>query len=156
MSNPSASTSIKAKTTTLSRAKKLALKAEIWLRARFLPLQIRNHALGEVLALADAKPASRLQGTDWELICKYAWRLTRNPLLMRNRQCLRTGVLGYAMLRRAGYEPQLWFGIDNASLNEPAIEAHCWVVLDGDSVIDQKNENMTVIHVHPAGEQTYD
>ncbi|MEM1039602.1 MAG: lasso peptide biosynthesis B2 protein [Pseudomonadota bacterium] len=155
MSDPSASASSDTSQTP-SRANKFALKVEIWLRARLLPFQIRNHALGDVLALADAKPTSRLQGTDWDLICKYAWRLTRKPLLMRNRQCLRTGVLGYAMLRRAGYEPQLWFGIDDASLHEPALEAHCWVVLNGDCVIDQKNENMTVIHIHPASDKTHD
>jgi len=132
-----------------SYLRKLSLKLEIWVRARILPFQIRNRPLGTILQLADSKPKARLAGTDYELICKYATRLTRNPVLMRNRKCLRTGVLGYAMLRRAGHSPQLWFGIDNASLDQPAIEAHCWVVMDGKSVIDQQNENMTVIHIHP-------
>jgi len=130
---------------------KVVLKLEIWLRARMLPFQIGNRSLARVLRVAESDPIERLRGTDPDLISKYAIRLTRNPILMRNNQCLRTGVLGYTMLRRAGHEPQLWFGLEDKSLEQEALEAHCWVVLDGKSVIDDQHENMTVIHIHPQG-----
>ena len=50
----------------------------------------------------------------------------------------------------AGYEPELHFGIDRTSVPGPRVRAHCWVVHDGQSVVNPPQATMVPIFIHNA------
>ena len=116
--------------------------------ARLLPLAVAFRDLSQILRLGDVERSSLYEGTAPETIAHVTHRATRKPWLMRNRRCLRQGLIGYRFLRKAGYEPELHFGIDVGSVERDKIDAHCWVVLDGKSVVNDVLESMVTIHVH--------
>ncbi len=65
---------------------------------------------------------------------------------MKDRQCLREGLLLYRSLMMAGFEPTLHFGVK--LLNGAAtqnLEAHCWVKLAPDRVYNPPGPGMTEI-----------
>lgn len=80
-------------------------------------------------------------------IAHWVLRATRKPWLMRDRRCLRQGLLGTRFMRMAGHDAELHFGVDQKSLSEPAVSAHCWVVVDGVSVLNDIHEGMVPIYV---------
>ncbi|MDA4846201.1 lasso peptide biosynthesis B2 protein [Hoeflea poritis] len=125
-------------------------RIELWLTARLLPLLIAGRDLEGALRLADGTESRRYDGLAADAIAHAVLRVTRRPWLMRDRRCFRQGILGYRFLKMAGYSPQLHFAIDEKSLNEPVIDAHCWVVLDGKPVLNDIMDGMFPIHVHPA------
>ena len=125
-------------------------RAELWLTARLLPLVVAGRDLEGALRLADGGGAARYEGLSAELISGAVIKVTRRPWLMRSRRCFRQGLLGYRFLRMAGYSPELHFAIDRRSLDAPTIDAHCWVVLDGEPVINDIMDGMFPIHVHKA------
>jgi hypothetical protein len=76
----------------------------------------------------------------------------RGPILMRDRRCLRSGLLGYAALKEAGYTPELLFSVDRKSVATERLSAHCWVCVDGVPVINQPLPDHVVVFNYPAAE----
>jgi hypothetical protein len=64
---------------------------------------------------------------------------------MKDRPCLREGLLVYRFLVMSGYEPTLHFGVDKASLNSERVRAHCWVKL-GTRIFNPPEPSMVEIH----------
>lgn len=118
----------------------------IWWHARLLPTLVRQRDLQSVLRYADVQPDPAFSGLPAEAIAAWIVAATRKPWLMRNRRCLRQGLLGMRFMRLAGHDPELHFGIDRRSLAEPAVAAHCWVVLGGKPVLNDILEGMEPIH----------
>ena len=116
--------------------------------ARLLPFAVAFRDLSQILRLGDVKRFSLYEGTAPETIACAIHRATRKPWLMRNRRCLRQGLIGYRFLRKAGHEPELHFGVDVGSVERDKIDAHCWVVLDSKPVVNDILEGMVTIHVH--------
>lgn len=54
------------------------------------------------------------------------------PLVRRG--CLTRGITGYYILRRAGPDVALCFGI--APVRGPGVAGHCWLVLNGEPVLE--------------------
>ncbi len=131
-----------------SRLGLLLLKTEIWAAARLLPFAVAFRDFSQILRLGDVKCSGLYEGTAPETIAQATWRATRKSWLMRNRRCLRQGLIGYRFLRKAGHEPELHFGIDAGSVERDRIDAHCWVVLDGKPVVNDILDGMVTIHVH--------
>jgi Transglutaminase-like superfamily len=48
--------------------------------------------------------------------------------------CLTRGITGYYVLRRAGLDVALCFGI--GPVRGPGVTGHCWLVLDGEPVLE--------------------
>ncbi|HEX6000466.1 MAG TPA: lasso peptide biosynthesis B2 protein, partial [Hyphomicrobiaceae bacterium] len=72
-------------------------------------------------------------------------RATRRPWLMRDRPCLRQGLLAMRFLRLAGYRPVLHFAIDRTSVSRDVLSAHCWVSLDGEVLLNPATPSMVEI-----------
>jgi len=121
----------------------------MWIAARCLPVAIFFRSFSEMLQYAEAKVCNRYIGISADQIASAAINATRRPWIMRERRCLRQGLIGYRYLRKAGYQPQLHFGIDSRSVDQEHISAHCWVVLDGKSVINDALQGMSTILIHP-------
>jgi hypothetical protein len=124
----------------------------LWLKARTLPFVVWNKSLDEILNWADNSGTPDYLKLPHEYIGKRVRRIARGPLLMRDRRCLRIGLLGYRFLRKAGYSPELHFGVSPDSVSENRIQAHCWVCLEGQPVIGEPLPGMLTIHVHRAAE----
>ena len=82
-------------------------------------------------------------GTIW----RSCHRAVKRPLLMRDRPCLREGLLLYRFLTLAGHDPTLYFGIDRNSVDKTRVRAHCWVVV-GDRVFNPPETSMIEILKH--------
>jgi hypothetical protein len=50
--------------------------------------------------------------------------------------CLTRGITCYYLLRRAGIDVALCFGIGSGSSRGADVTGHCWLVLDGDPVLE--------------------
>ena len=129
---------------------RLAFRLRLWISARTLPARIAGREFSEILA-----DASSVQSNSWPhfpvpYIARAVRRVARWPILMRNNRCLRTGLVGFAALRRCGYEPRLHFSVDPKSMGQPSLAAHCWVTLDGLEVINVSIPGQVQIHVHAA------
>ena len=130
----------------LPPARRRRLRLEAWLFARLLPLRL-GHDLSAALALAEAAPGRHLCAPP-EAIAHLVGRVTRRPVLMRRRRCLRAGLTGFRMLRRAGHDPALHFALVPDSLGADRINAHCWVTLAGRPVIGDRTPEMVELFVH--------
>lgn len=130
---------------------RLLFWARLWLRARLLPLQIRGRSLKQLLELAEP-PArgSHLVGLSAAYAVRAVRRATRHPWVMRDRRCLREGLLAYRLLAEAGLRPRLHFGVEPDAASSARVAAHCWVTLDGRTVIGQSEVPYVEILVHPA------
>jgi hypothetical protein len=131
----------------------LLLRAEIWLSASLLPFVLPFRNFSQMLEDADVDVSHRYAGLSTSLIANTLIKTTRHPWLMRDRRCLRQGLIGYRYLRKAGYQPELHFGVEANSLDEEVINAHCWVVVEGKPVISEKLPDMETVHIHPANSQ---
>lgn len=132
----------------VARATELRFGLAVWLRARLMPLLVRRRDLAPILADAEPGPARPYRGLAAEAIVDAVRRVTRHPWFMRDRRCLRQGLLAYRYLTAAGFRPTLHFGVDRTSLADRRLKAHCWVVLDGRPVIGPPNETMVTIFVY--------
>jgi hypothetical protein len=131
---------------------RLRFRFVLWLAARLLPWRVAQHPLDRVLRLA--RPGGpRFLGLPHEYIAKRILRTTRRPWLMRDRRCLRQGLLGQRFFAEAGYAPELHFGIEPRSIGTAQVSAHCWVCLDGRPALNDRLPNMKTILVH-AGDGT--
>lgn len=131
-----------------SLATRMKFRAELWLAARILPFQIAGKSFQDVLKVVPSRPNAAYGDLPADYICRAVRKATRNPILMRDRKCLRQGLLAFGFMAQAGHKPELRFGINPASTSAPALAAHCWVCLDDIPVLSDKDPDMVTIHVH--------
>ena len=129
---------------------RLRFRLTLWWSARILPIQIGDRTLSDVLQLARHDNLAPFHGLPLAYILKRVRRTVRRPLLMRDRKCLREGLLAFQFLSAAGYKPELHFGVDQTSLSGPSVKAHCWVVHNQKAMLNPPNENMVPILIHRA------
>jgi len=128
-------------------------RTSLWLAARLLPWLVAKRPLDRILLLA--RPRNRaFVGLSADYIARQVLRTTRHPWLMRDRRCLRQGLLGQRFLAEAGFIPELHFGIDPCSLNTARVSAHCWVCLDGIPVLNDRLPGMLTILTHCDGQSS--
>jgi len=120
----------------------------LWWDARLLPLRVGRRPLSAVLALASSRSYPKYHNLPLAYILKHVRRALRRPLLMRDRTCLREGLLAFRFMTAAGYRPELHFGIDRTSLPGSALRAHCWIVCDGEMVLNPPRSDVVPIFVH--------
>jgi hypothetical protein len=129
--------------------KELQFQIALWVAARSLPLKVYGKSLSKILESARARRSSTYRGLSSHYIVKSIVRRVRHPLVMRNRRCFREGLLAFRFLEAAGFAPALHFGIDRNSLNRTDVQAHCWVVCDGEVILNAPTADMVPILVWP-------
>ena len=68
---------------------------------------------------------------------------------MRDRRCLRQGILAFRYLKATGHEPVIHFGIEPVSLKDEKVRAHCWVTVNGTPVMSDRLPGMKTIFMFP-------
>jgi hypothetical protein len=126
----------------------------VWLAARLMPLRIAGMEMGPLLAAYDPGPATGRCELPPSEIVALVQRMTRHPWTMRNRRCLRQGLLAFRYLTLAGYRPELHFAIDRASLSAARPMAHCWIELDGRPMLNPPSPTMVTLFVY-RGRQSF-
>jgi hypothetical protein len=126
----------------------LRFRIDLWLAARSLPWRVAGKSFEEILAMASPDGEVEYAGLPAEYISRRVRKSVRRPWLMRDRRCLREGLLGYEFLRRSGYFPELHFAVDPESVSSQRISAHCWVCLDGKPVVGDRQGDQVTIFVH--------
>lgn len=121
---------------------------ELWLAARLLPIRVRGRTFAEVLALAPLDEPTPYAGLPLRYITRRVQRVVRHPWLMKDRQCLREGLLGFRFLSRAGFTPELRFAVDRGTVETDDITAHCWVSVDETPVISDTEPEMVTVYIH--------
>lgn len=124
-------------------------RARLWCEARLVPLRIAGKTLDQMLAMFEPRDSSALPRFPLDYVGRSVHWAVRAPLLMRNRRCLRSGLLGYEVLRQAGYAPQLHFSVDRGAANSVRVEAHCWVSIDGRPVVNAPNAGHVLLFSYP-------
>ena len=125
---------------------------ELWIAARLLPFRVRNRAFAEVLALAPVGGPAPYAGLPLPYITRRVLRVVRHPWFMKDRQCLREGLLGFRFLSRAGFRPELRFAVDRGTIETDDIAAHCWVSVDDTPVISNTEPELVTVFVHGSKE----
>ena len=115
----------------MTALRKVRFRLSLWAWALLLPLLAWRRDLTALLALTRVGPDEPYAGLAPGYIARSVKRTTRRPWLMRDRPCLREGLLAMRFLRLAGYEPVLHFAVDRTSVTRNVLAAHCWVTLDG-------------------------
>lgn len=128
--------------------RRLRFRADVWLAARLLPLRLVGRSFEQVLRAVPATSQPRYAGLTADYISRTVRRVTRRPLLMRDRRCLRQGLLGFGYMARAGLSPELHFGVERGSVATGKLAAHCWVCIDGQPVLSDRMPDMVTIYVH--------
>jgi hypothetical protein len=129
---------------------KIRFRIALWRDARLLPFQIsRDQPLAEVLLLARPPRGVFYPGLPSAYILKHVLKTTRGPILMRDRRCLRQGILALRFLAAAGYNAELHFGVDRTSFAS-TLKAHCWVVYRGATVLNPPAPTIVPILIHRA------
>lgn len=130
-----------------SRTGRLRFKIELWIRARLLPLQLRRVSLEKALERANPATLSTYSGLSVAYVVTRVQRTLRRPWLMRDQRCLRQGILGFRFLRAAGHDARLHFGVVESSLSAERIAAHCWVTVEGETVLGGQEADFVPIHI---------
>jgi hypothetical protein len=131
--------------------RKARFRLSLWAWARVLPLVAWNRSLGSLMALTHTGSRVPYAGLTPEYIVRRVRRATRRPRLMRDRPCLRQGVLAMRFLRLAGYNPDLHFAVDRKSVGHSVLAAHCWVALDGKVILNPATPTMVEILAYKDG-----
>jgi hypothetical protein len=129
--------------------KELRFQIDLWTAARTLPFRVYGRSLSEILDLSRARRPNTYRGLSSDYIVKATSRMVRRPFVMRDRRCLREGLLAFHFLEAAGFAPKLYFGIDRSTLSRPDVKAHCWVVCDEEAVLNPPSADMFPILVWP-------
>lgn len=131
--------------------RRIRFRVALWLWARLIPLLAWKRDLGSLLALT--KPGSRTpyQGFAAEYIARRVQKTTRHPRLMRDRPCLRQGVLALRFLQLAGFRPTLHFAVNRGSVKCDVLSAHCWVALDGRTILNPPSASMVEVLTFTGG-----
>jgi len=128
---------------------RLPFAASLWLAARLLPLYAARGSLEDLLAGATPQPGRRdYAEIDPAVIIAAVKRQGKGPWLMRNRRCLREGLLAFHYLALAGHAPRLHFGVVAASLRDVRPRAHCWLTLDGQPTMNPPQEPMVALFAY--------
>lgn len=127
----------------------LLLRLRLALRAwsLLIPGLALQTNLSRLLSWTSPGSGQPYRGLGAETIWRCCHRTVKRPRLMRDRPCLREGLLLNRFLIMAGYEPTLYFGVDRQSLHEPNVRAHCWVRL-GTRVFNPPEPGTIEIHAH--------
>ena len=125
-------------------------RTHLWLSARLMPALVGRRDFEGVLKLAPLRSPTPYRDLPSAYIVQRVNRTVRRPWFMRDRRCLREGLLGFRFLRMAGLDPDLRFGVDAKSMQEPRLSAHCWVCLDGKPVVSDSLPGMVEIYRHPS------
>jgi hypothetical protein len=138
---------------TAGKALQLRFQWSLWISARLMPLRIHGLGLERLISLYE--PAQKLGfiGLTPAYIINAVREVTHHPWLMRNRRCLRHGLLAYHYLLRAGFQPRLCFGVDRRSVGESRLSAHCWVALEGKDLLNPPESTMLVIYSYAHGDR---
>jgi hypothetical protein len=129
---------------------KIRFHIALWCDARLLPFRIwRERPLAQVLSLAKPPRYFCYAGLPADYILKHVVKTTRHPILMRDRRCLRQGILAFRFMTAAGYKSELHFGVDRTSLAGP-LKAHCWLVHRGETVLNPPAPTTVPILIHSA------
>ena len=129
--------------------KKMRFQIALWTAARTLPLRVYGRPLSDILELLRSRRCKNYQGLSSDYIVRSIVRSVRRPFVMRDRRCLREGLLAFRFLEAAGFTPKLYFGIDRGTLNGPDLKAHCWVVYSDEAVLNSPGAAMVPILVWP-------
>ena len=130
---------------------RLRFRLALWLWARILPLAAYRRDLTPLLELARPRAARPYGGLDAAFIVGRVKSICRRPRLMRDRRCLREGLLGYRFLCLAGHAPTLRFGVERDSVTEKRVRAHCWIDLGGEAILNPPSPGMIEIFQVGAG-----
>jgi transglutaminase superfamily protein len=123
-------------------------RGHLWVSARLMPVLIGQRDFESVLKWAPLISPTPYRGLPSSYIVASVNRTVRHPWLMRDRRCLREGLLAHRFLRLASFDPDLRFGVDPKSIHEPRMTAHCWVCLDGRPVVSDSLPGMVEIYRH--------
>jgi hypothetical protein len=135
----------------VSTMQRLRFRIALWCWARLLPLLAYRRDLQSLLALTAPAARKPYSGLAAAYVAKRVKRAGRKPWFMRDRICLRDGLLGYRFLRLAGYEPELHFGVDRTSVTHSRLSAHCWLVLDNVALLNPPGPNLVEMLVYRSG-----
>lgn len=126
---------------------RVRFRIALWCQARSMPLRVTpSRPLAWVLSFVDRAPSETYADLPAEYILKHVARVTRRPYFMRERRCLRQGLLAFRFMKAAGHDVELHFGIDRTHLQN--IRAHCWIVHDGRVVLNPPDADTQPILVH--------
>jgi len=129
--------------------RRIRFRIALWCWARLVPiLASGGRRLSALLALAKPRETTPYQGLAADYIVRRVKKATRRPWVMRDRPCLREGLLAVRFLRLAGYDPSLHFGVDRESVMRDALSAHCWVVLDEKTLLNPPSPGMVEILIY--------
>lgn len=121
----------------------LPFKTNLWMAARLIPFYAFRRPLSDLLMRTTPEPGRHpLAGKDSGEILKAVKRSVKRPRLMRGQRCLREGLLAFHFLSLAGYSPVLHFGMVGKTARNPKPRAHCWLSLEGETVLNPPNEPM--------------
>jgi len=128
---------------------RLRFRTTLWCQARSMPFRVTpDRPLAWVLSFADRTPRARYAGLSPEYILKQVVQVTRRPYFMRERRCLRQGLLAFQFMKAGGYDVELHFGI--VGTHRQNMLAHCWLVHDGRVVLNPPDADTQTILVHSA------
>lgn len=128
--------------------RRMRFRIALWCEAKLLPFQVPpSRPLSWIGSFANRSSGLGYPGLQPDYIVKHVLKVTRRPYIMRDRRCLRQGLLAYRFLRAAGYEIELHFGIDQAHRQGQDPRAHCWIVHDGRVLLNPPPTDMPVIFV---------
>jgi hypothetical protein len=115
--------------------RKAHFRLNLWIWARLLPLLAWNRGLRSVVRLTEVGTRVPYRGFAAGYIVRSVERVTCRPMLMRDRPCLRRGLLATRFLRLAGYRPALHFAVDRTSVSKSVLSGHCWITLSGELML---------------------
>lgn len=122
--------------------------ASVWIAARLLPVCVGSSELDRLLAMATPRPgASAYCEFSAPAIVSAVKRAARRPWVMRDRRCLREGLLAFRYLSLAGHRPQLHFAIEPGSLSDGRLSAHCWISVGGEVLMNPPTPTMMLLFV---------
>lgn len=128
----------------------LPFGVHLWIAARLMPLLVGPRTRFDViLAMAEVRGRPGVaRGLGAETIVAAIKRTSRRPWLMRDRRCLREGLLAYHYLSGAGYRPKLHFGVVPGTLDAQRPGAHCWIAVEGAVLLNPPDQGMIEIFAH--------
>jgi hypothetical protein len=115
----------------------------LWIAARMMTLFAKRRPLDEILRRATPDAGSRAYADlpPAEIVAAVKASVAR-PWRMRGRPCLREGLLAFHYLSLAGHRPVLHFGIVPRTAATAHPRAHCWLSLNGKTVLNPPLEPM--------------
>jgi hypothetical protein len=125
------------------------LGSEVWLWARLLPfLCAKSKSFADILKVSDVGSSRRYRGMPVAEIVSRVKLAARHPWLMRDRRCLREGILAYRFLTLANVPAKIHFGVDRNSIGAPKLDAHCWVTVGDEVVLNPPSPSMVTVFIH--------